>query len=219
MKIYNYFFFFIFILSLFSACKTTKSYYYDVNGDEMTEEAFLEKSRQKEYYLWVRMIEDSIREVHLKKPRFKILQIDHDIFLNQVENLTGKKFSNTLTFLILYKYRDDECINKNKVNKIYLNNRRSYYKYFMEKKENENLILLVFYENGILVSNKNKKEKFFYKDKDNYFRQNIFKTPALCGSWAIVKPEGNILIQNGESSLSLALKLMEPKYWSKIFPR
>ncbi|HLU81726.1 MAG TPA: hypothetical protein VK010_06575 [Flavobacteriaceae bacterium] len=89
----------------------------------------------------------------------------------------------------------------------------------MEKKENENLILLVFYENGILVSNKNKKEKFFYKDKDNYFRQNIFKTPALCGSWAIVKPEGNILIQNGESSLSLALKLMEPKYWSKIFPR
>lgn len=226
MKIYNYFFGFVFILFFFSACNTPKRYYYDVNGNQMTEEAFLEKwGRQEEYYRWDTMIKDSARLVHMKKPQYKTLRIDHDIFLDQLESHTGKKFSNALTFLIFYEYRDDLCnINHNpkklnKWNKNKLWRMRSFYKGQMEGIADENLILLVFYEEGILIPNERIKDKFLYKDKEGYFRQNIFKTPALCGSWAIIKPGGDILVQNGESTPERAAIFLQPKYWSKIFPQ
>ncbi|MFV9483013.1 hypothetical protein ACNI3T_04205, partial [Christiangramia sp. ASW11-125] len=61
------------------------------------------------------------------------------------------------------------------------------------------------------------KEKF-YIDQENFFRNNIFIQPTLCNSFAAIKPNGQILVRNGESRIDFFAKFLMDENWSQFFP-
>jgi hypothetical protein len=211
---------------LFLACSFSLSsigqvnYYLDIDGSLMSEKGFQKKWREQDgNYRWDYMSQDSGRVASLYAQQYQAYQIKHDSFVNYFEKLTGKTFSKEKNFLLVYKYLDDKCndYNSNNLESWRITQKRDYYKEIIDVIDNDNIVLLVFFEKGIVLSNEKFKNKFFFTDKEGFLRRNIFKNPAMCGSWALIKPNGNALVQNGEHYLPSAVKFLKPEYWSRIF--
>lgn len=94
--------------------------------------------------------------------------------------------------------------------------------YFKQHKNtienNKNIKIISFYENGISLHNDpESEEEYFYNDSHSFFRLNLFKNPTLCGSYGIIKPNGQTLIRNGEYDLISVNKHLKPRIWNRFF--
>jgi len=47
----------------------------------------------------------------------------------------------------------------------------------------------------------------------------MFRTPAWCGSQALIKPNGETLVHNGESYIPSRIQLIEDRNWNLFFPK
>ena len=62
-----------------------------------------------------------------------------------------------------------------------------------------------------------KNQKYFINDENSFFKINFFKKSILCGSFLIIKPNGQTLIRNGEYRIDSMANHLIPDIWNKIF--
>lgn len=81
------------------------------------------------------------------------------------------------------------------------------------------VLYLKFFEEGItLQNNPASPEEFFYSDTENFLKNTLFQNPSFCGSFALIKPNGQVLIRNGENTAGLMADYLEPEIWNQLFP-
>jgi len=87
------------------------------------------------------------------------------------------------------------------------------------RRDDSFFVVFLFQSEMELNTNPNNDSEYFYSDRNNYFRNNYFIRPTLCGSFAALKPNGELLIRNGENRLDLFAEVLEKENWSNFFPQ
>ena len=225
MKVFRTLIIFFLIIS----CSTTKKVFHeriflDEKGAVITKKEFDHKWINEDDGLarWD-YIENEIRYSRLSTPLYEHYELAHDSMLKKLENITGKKFNKNTIFLIEYTYVDDLCssLTPNIRNKYIIKQRKRFLN--PQKKSIEanydNVVVLSFFEEGISLGNNPEAEKeYFYSDSNQFLRKTLFRNPAMCGSYALVKPNGQALIRNGEHSPEMMVQLLNSENWSFFFP-
>ena len=219
----------IFLLSSLISCSVTNAQlnvknYQDENGKSITEKEFQDNWRNKENNLsrWDYINMEGRREAKLFSPVYKIYQLDYSLFRQKLEKVTHKIFPENQVFILEYTYLNDLC-------SVDSSNRWSGQKIKVRKKftnvdkenieETPNRVVLKFFEEGILLENsEHSPEEYFFIDKGNFLRNLIFTQPTLCGSLAIIKPNGQAILRNGEYSTQSMGDHLKPENWDLFFP-
>jgi hypothetical protein len=216
----------IFIVPLLQSCLSTQkstretSVWLDEQGKEVSEEKYRNKwGKDGGFARWDK-VEDGKRIATLPKPIYERLQGSYQGLHTILENLSGKEYENNTTFLLDYVYKDDFCSSKysNNWNKSTTKERKKFLdpqKKEIEKKY-ENVVILHLFQEGVTFKS-SEDNCYFYTDTKNIILKNLFQEPAFCGSHAIIKPDGKILIRNGEYRLDWMAEFIEPENWNKIF--
>jgi hypothetical protein len=216
------------IFFLIISCSTKKyisheRVFLDEKGAVITEKEFGHKWINEDVGLarWD-YIENKIRYSSLSTPLYERYELAHDSMLKKLENITEKKFNKNTIFLIEYTYLDDLCssLTPNIWNKHIIKQRKRFLN--PQKKSIEanydNVVVLSFFEEGISLANNPQSEKeYFYSDSNQFLRKTLFRNPAMCGSYALVKPNGLALVRNGEHSPELMAQLLTSENWSLFF--
>ena len=217
---------FVLLVLLVTSCATTKtsSYYLDENDKSISQEDFLNKWRNKETGLarWDSQ-NDTARIAKLSHPIIEQYVLDYGPFIDNLERMTGKTFSDSTTLVLEYVYMNDLCNSdrNNSWSKREIRKRKNFLTPIKTKVEEQNdqLVFLHFFEEGIeLANDPASPEEYFYTDTKNFLRNSIFKNPTLCGSYALVKPNGQVLVRNGESRPEWIAEYLKDEYWEVIFP-
>ena len=222
MKILKFFLFALIIVS----CSTlsTKRYYLDENGNQVSEDSFLKKWRtpKLDFARWD-AVNDTARIARLSHPVFEQYALSYPPFHKNLEKMTGKEFNDSTIFLLQYRYFDDLCTSKQTNN--WKRNAVRERKHFLDSiteetlTKNDQLVFLHFFEEGIeLANHPGSPEEYFYMDTKNFLKKSIFTNPTLCGSFALVKPNGQVLVRNGEFRSDWMAEYLKEEYWALIFP-
>lgn len=154
-------------------------------------------------------------------PKYSTYKVDYSIFKSEIEKITNKKYPDSTIFLITFNYSDDTCSDwfSNNLSSEKINLRKSFYFSLKTKIERKsNVIFLCFFENGITLKNRpESKKEYFFSDQNNFFRKNIFTNATICGSYGLIKPNGQTLIRNGEYRPDLMNEHLKPEIWNLIF--
>ena len=220
--------FFLLLISL-SGCKSPildnvippKDVYLNEEGNEITRKTFRERLGNEELTEWHFKNKEGARAVQIVKPLYAPLIVNYPAFKRKLEAMTGKEFKYPI-FLIGYEYENDLCTGNPKIwNKRTISERKDFttsQKRKLEKK-NPHLIVLYFFEEGIALSNSpNSEKEYFFKDKNNFLRETLFLNPSFCGSFALVKPNGQTLVRNGETSAAYIEQHLKSENWELFFP-
>lgn len=190
---------------------------------EKTNVSFMDLTKKyPENAMAFRITPDSGRVYQFNAPRYSAYKINYADFRTKIEEVTGKKFPESTTFIIYYNYKDDVCSDwySNNLNSELLKRNKEYhdpFKIYIEKTYPKT-IFLVLYEKGITFLNSPTTEnEYFFSDKNNDVRKNIFRNPTVCGSFSIIKDDGNTLIYNGETTADAIAGHLNPKIWNSIF--
>src|SRR5690606_38527241 len=213
--------FLIFAFTIFS-CGTNRMYL-DETGKEISYKEYLNffKDSPLTATTWNYNAPDSGRVSQIVTPQYSRYKVKYPLFKEEIEKITNRKFEIKI-FLISYDYLDDLCshegnkLDKNTIARIKDNWSAS--RTFIENK-NEDIIILNFFEEGYIISNSpNSPKEYFFIDNGNFLRENIFKTRAWCGSFALIKPNGETLVRNGEYSIIHMEQHLNPENWMQFFP-
>ena len=225
---YRYLLFSI-LASSFISCASYKlpptKYYIDVDGTEIGEKEFDFKWRNHNpKYAGVKYIaQDSGMVFKLSHLTYETYKIKYKPFHETMEEITGKKLPDSTTFILDYTFKDDYCTNQppNQWSKSRLSHRYNYItkQIKLAEKEFQNLVYSKHFERGIELPEFSEKQKeIFFLDSSGFFRQKIFRNPSLCGSYAIVRPNGEMLIRNGEYGVLGMIEHLRPENWDLFFP-
>lgn len=214
----------ILLLSCSSSDRVPKtSAYVDEDGTAMKEADFQAKWKDPESGIarWD-TVADGKRVAQFSGPRYQTYMLSYPAFRRNMEETTGKDFDANTIFLIEYRYRNDQCSSRhtNDWNRSVIRQRKQFLAPQKKQLEEEyaNLRFFHFFEEGIALSNDpDSEQEYFFEDRENFLRQAIFKNPSLCGSFAIVKPNGEVLIYNGESRPDRMARHLEETSWQLFF--
>ncbi|MFC6861663.1 hypothetical protein [Zunongwangia atlantica] len=222
----NYFYVFAFIVLMLQSCvtpKITKSYL-DENGNTISRNKFYnEWHHNASKGRWDTKKGDTIEAKLFYKPNIETFKGDYQLLSVILEELSNKRYPRNTTFLISYYYKDDLCnlelhSNNNNWKKHRVRELKKHLapqKTVIEKKYKD-VETLVITQEGINFESI-KKLDYLYSDTNNRIFKNLFRQSNLCGSYAIIKPNGLILVYNGESRLDITAKYLEPDVWYKYF--
>jgi len=221
-------FFLIFILASCSSQHTTITYnpdeyiYLDENRNEMKSHEYLKRWRTKENNLvrWDYIAKDTGRVATLFEPSYSRYSVSYPKFLEEIKSLTGREYSKNSVFILRYFYLNDLSSPGNNWNKYKIISRQkatSRHKKEIEKKY-KNIIVLYFFEKGIQLQNSpDSKKEYLYLDGENFLRNTLFRNPSFYGSYALIKPNGETLVKNGESSLPYMEQHLKTENWDLFF--
>jgi len=216
----------LFSILLFITCVSTanaqENRYADENGNALNNEDYYEKWRNKDlsYSTWLHVDEKGITHHTLKQDLFLKGVFNYQEIKTQMEILISRKVPDSNTILIEYRYKDDLCTPRwdNKWTKAEIADRKFYLDTYREDLEQKNITFIVLFEAGMtLKNNPRKKNEYFFMDSENYFRNKLFKSPTLCGSFALIKPNGQVLIRNGEYRADVMAELLNNEIWVHFF--
>ena len=218
----------IIILPFILSCSVTNAPFnvknhLDENGRSIPEKEFQESWRNKENNLfrWDYINEKGQRDTKLFSPVYKIYQLDYTLFRQKLETITNRTFPEDLIFILEYTYLNDLCSidSSNHWSKQKIKERKKFTNIHKENIEKTpNRLVLKFFEEGILLENsEHSKEEYFFTDKGNFLRNLLFTQPTLCGSLAIVKPNGETILRNGEYSTQSMADHLKPTNWDLFF--
>lgn len=195
----------------------------DVDGKKLSKGEFREKWTNEELnlYAWQYKGEDGNNYIDIRKGLFETSIQNFDSIRSLFKTIYNVKIPKKHTILLEYRFIDDMCTKKSRNNKwteseldykvAFANGTRSELK-------SEGITYITLFENGIILENhSNKKGEYFFNDRNNYFRDFLFKNPSLCGSFALVKPNGETLVRNGEYNAEFMAEHLEPEIWSRFF--
>lgn len=209
-------------LTILHSCSSTnsKDIHLDNQRNEISKADFWSSNEQNENFSrWV-YVDENNDKVHIfNQPKFIRLVGNYENYKSELEALTGKKYAKNTSFLLEYNFKDDLCTPaEDNWNKTRTNQRKSFLdpqKASIEKSY-QNVVVLNLFEEGIQLETSISND-YFLIDQDNKFRNSLFKEPARCGAFAIIRPDGKILVRNGEHRMDYMAELMQPEIWDNIF--
>ncbi len=166
-----------------------------------------------------RITKDSGKVFQITAPAYEVINSNYDTVRKILPEYPSKIKNDSLIYIIQYFYKNDHTFldENNKFtdkNDTYIN----FIKTLKHSVENENPNVKIYhiFEEGIDISNV-KNYKYFISDKNSFFKTNFFKKSILCGSFLIIKPNGQTLIRNGEYRIDSMANHLIPDIWNKIF--
>ncbi|HSJ12010.1 MAG TPA: hypothetical protein VK916_04960 [Gillisia sp.] len=219
----------IILLPFILSCSVTNSQlnvknHLDENGRAISEKEFQENWRDKENNLfrWDYINEEGRREAKLFSPVYKIYKLDYSLFVQNLETITNRTFPENQIFILSYTYLNDLCSveSSNRWSSQKIKERKKFTNVHKENIEKTpNRVVLKFFEEGILLENsEHSPAEYYFMDKGNFLRNLLFTQPTLCGSMAIVKPNGETILRNGEYSTQSMADHLKPGNWDLFFP-
>lgn len=211
------------LISALGLAQNSKAKYtLDLQGKKTSESFRILHEKYPNNAMAFRITADSGRVYQYNAPRYSAYKINYADFRKKIEDVTGKTFSESTTFIIYYNYKDDVCSDwfSNNVNSELIKKQKEYhdpFKVYIEKTY-PNSVFLVLYEKGVTLSNSLQSgNEYFFSDKNNDIRKNIFRNPTVCGSFGIIKPDGTTLVRNGEHRADWMAEHLNPEIWDSIF--
>lgn len=202
-----------------------KKLWIDENGKSISNEEFLIKVRKPDnfYNSWKYSNKDTALVTRLYNKKFETLKVDAEVIQKYFSTITNKQYSKNTTFIIEYRYLNDYC--ESKPTNYWDYDRMNWSTKFTSKikidieSKIQNVVYLIFFEEGFKFykPRKNDEHDYYFTDKDNFLKNSIFKSPSLCGSFTIIKPNGETLVRNGEFSADYMLDYLKPEVWISVF--
>jgi len=212
----------ILALIIYSNIQAQKTIYLDENGSEISKTEFQKKWLNKELFLsrWDSLGKDKKRYAILKKDLYLKGTFNFTQIKKQLEEITNKKISDSSIILLEYYYKDDKCSStwNNKWTKSDVSDRKDFLYPIQDQLKKNNIIYFALFEKGMTLKNEpDNVNEYFFLDFNNFFREKFFKNPTLCGSEAIIKPNGETLIRNGEFRADWMAAHLKPEIWNRFF--
>lgn len=215
---------FISAQSISSSIQNIKYSYVNEAGETIEKEDYLAIVRNKSYnfYSWSFFAQDTSIVRKLVNLGDNRKQVSYPAFVKKLEEITGRTFPENPVILINYRYLNDICSHKIKINnwdRFRIRNDKRYYNQLVKTAEEyyDNVIILNFFEQGISINPSKILKKYFHMDKDNFLKNNLFTKPVTCGSSAAIMPGGRTLIVHSEGSSSRLAMSIVPDRWKEIF--
>lgn len=212
---------FLFTIGI-SAQNSNTKYYLDPNGKEISkEDKYFLGDKYPDNSLSFRKTADSGVVYQFNSPKYSTYKVDYKIIKTEIEKITNKTYSDSTIFILNFNYLDDNCStcfsNNMTIDQInFLKKYFNQHKTEIEKKGN--IKIISFFEKGISIySDSKNKDEYFYNDSNSFFRINLFKNPTLCGSYGLIKPNGQTIIRNGEYDIMSIYKHLKDRIWNKFF--
>ncbi len=205
-----------------SAQTSKAKYWLDPEGKEVKDKFMANLAKiYPDNAMAFRKTSDSGTVYQYNSPRYSTYKVDYKIIKTEIEKIINKTYSDSTIFLIRFNYLDDNCSdwNSNEMNIEKINSRKNFDDSLKRKIERKsNVIYLCLFENRIILKNRPKsKNEYFFSDKNNFFRNNLFLNPTVCGSFGLIKPNGETLIRNGEYRPDSMYEHLKPEIWDLIF--
>lgn len=214
---------FIFFIS-FSLCSSFSQeiIYLDDEGNKINKTKFRKNWGDKELLLtrWDSIGIDNIRYATLKEDLYNIANCDYQNAKQQLEKIIKRQIPDNSNIIIEFYYKDDLCTTwwSNKWSKETINKRKEFTNPIKYELSKSNFFYIALFENGIELKNNPKNEnEYFFVDEKNYFKNFLFKNPTLCGSYALIKNNGDTLIRNGEYRADWMAQHLLPENWNLFF--
>ncbi len=171
-----------------------------------------------------RIVKDSGKVFQITAPRYLTYKVNYTVFKTKISQITHQLYNDSTIFVFQFYYKNDTTLLTE--NNVFDEQKRDFKNFIKEMKRSiekkyPNVIIFLIFENGIIFSNFNKvpsKREVFYSDKGNFFKGNLFKKSILCGSQCIMKPNGEIVVRNGEYRLDRMIDNLKPENWNQLFP-
>lgn len=212
---------FLFTIGISAQNKYAK-YWLDPEGKEVKDKYIINLSElYPDNSMAFRKTVDSGIVYQFNSPKYSTYKVDYKIIKAEIEKIINKTYSDSTIFLIRFNYLDDTCSdwNSNEMNIEKINSRKNFDDSLKRKIERKsNVIYLCLFENRIILKNRPKsKNEYFFSDKNNFFRNNLFLYQTVCGSFGLIKPNGETLIRNGEYRPDSMHEHLKPEIWDLIF--
>lgn len=211
----KYLYLFLLFMGLINA--QNKEYVLDPAGKKSNFQYLFKKypDNSMEY----RITKDSGKVFQITAPAYEVINSNYDTVRKILPEYPSKIKNDSLTYIIQYFYKNDHTFldeNNKFTDKIdtYINFIKTLKR--SVEKENPNIKIYHIFEEGIDISNV-KNQKYFINDENSFFKTNFFKKSILCGSFLIIKPNGQTLIRNGEYRIDSMANHLIPDIWNKIF--
>ena len=211
----KYLYLFLLFMGLINA--QNKEYVLDPAGKKSNFQYLFKKypDNSMEY----RITKDSGKVFQITAPAYEVINSNYDTVRKILPEYPSKIKNDSLTYIIQYFYKNDHTFldeNNKFTDKIdtYINFIKTLKR--SVEKENPNIKIYHIFEEGIDISNV-KNQKYFINDENSFFKTNFFKKSILCGSFLIIKPNGQTLIRNGEFRIDFMANHLIPDIWNKIF--
>lgn len=205
--------------------ESTYQYWIDENDSLVEKDTFLKRWRNQDNLLsrWDYIKKDSGRVARLDKDLYQTANLEYSEVKKSIEDITGRKYDDKSIFLLNFTYYDDLCSHSssNAWTKSNIERIRSFEDPIKRKVErkHKNVVVLQIFEKGVtLEKTGSSKNEYFFADKKGDLRKLIFHKPSLCGSYAIIKPNGQTLVRNGEYRKDMMAQHLKPETWHIFFP-
>lgn len=212
------------LLFLTPLVHSQKSIYIDEKGDTINKSTYLEKWRNKDFLLsaWQHKDKKGKHYLTLKKDLYLKGTYDYINVKSKIKELTNIKIPDSTTLLIEYFYKDDLCSSSrdNNWTRSEISERKKFTDPMRISLIKKQIFLISLFEPGIKLKNKpENKNEYFFTDKNNFFRKNFFINPTLCGSFVLMKNNGECIIRNGEYRADSMADHLKPENWSLFFEK
>jgi hypothetical protein len=158
----------------------------------------------------------------LKKGEYYKGYFDYNLIKKELEKIIPYTVTDSSTIIIEYNFKDDLCSDRHKDNKwtsSEIRQRKSFVNPIKKDLSNKGVFLVCLFEKGIKLRNRPKSEnEYFFLDKNNFFKENLFKSPTTCGSHAAIKTNNQTLVQHGENTAGHFANHLNKENWSLFFP-
>ncbi len=209
----------LFIILLLSSIAKAQNneYILDPNGNKSTFQFLFKKYPNNS--MEFRITKDSGKVFQITIPKYEAFYSNYDSIKKNLPIDTKKIQKDSLTYIIQFFYKDDTTFLDEKNN--FTDKSGSFISFLktmkrnVEKKHKNSKAFFVF-EKGINISNLIK-DKSFIIDENMILKTHFFTKSILCGSFLIIKPNGQSLIRNGEYRLDEMADHLKPEIWNKIF--
>lgn len=211
----KYLYFFLFFMGFINA--QYKEYVLDPAGKKSNFQYLFKKYPDNS--MEFRITKDSGKVYQITAPAYEVINSNYDTIRKILPEYPSKIKNDSLIYIIQYFYKNDHTFldENNKFtdkNDTYINFIKTLKR--SVEKENPNVKIYHIFEEGIDISNV-KNQKYFINDENSFFKINFFKKSILCGSFLIIKPNGQTLIRNGEYRIDSMANHLIPDIWNKIF--
>lgn len=215
--------FILLFISLCSSIQCQTHVFLDVNGDTISKSYYLSKIRNRNLGLriWSWLGAKRTQFHQLYTGRYYRGYFEYDLIKRELEKLGPIQVPDSSSIIIEYYYRDDLCSSEHKDNKWAadeIRRRKWFLKPIKNSLNDKEIYFVALFEKGIKLRNSPKsKDEYFFLDKNNFFRNNLFTTPTTCGSHAAIKPNGQTLIENGEQRADRFSSNLKDDKWPLFF--
>ncbi|TYB74627.1 MULTISPECIES: hypothetical protein [Bizionia] len=211
------------LLFMLHSISAQENIYIDENGQEIDNQDYQKRWRNKDLLLttWSHIDTNGIKNYTLKKDLYMTGNYDYNEITLQLEIIINREIPKNNIILIEYNYKDDLCTVPrwdNNWTEDNIKDRKKFTDPLRKSILKKNISYITLYEEGMTLANKpNDKNEYFFIDAKKTFRNKLFIYPTNCGSYAIIKPNGETLIRNGEYRPDWMVTHLEQKNWKLFF--